>query len=135
MLSIKSSLPCSLLLLLVVCGNTEAAPKPGSPAPRRGDEIVVAGQFFHTGTRIVLWMDPGGYDAYRVERRFSPIEKAGWDASQEEVKELTSPNRYNLRTNGLTAAELERVRGGGWDLPLLRRVVDQFVIHFDACGT
>jgi N-acetyl-anhydromuramyl-L-alanine amidase AmpD len=135
MLSIKSSLSRSLLLLLVVCGNTEAAPKPGSPAPRRGDEIVVAGQFFHTGTRIVLWMDPGGYDAYRVERRFSPIEKAGWDASQEEVKELSSPNRYNLRTNGLTAAELERVRGGGWDLPLLRRVVDQFVIHFDACGT
>jgi N-acetyl-anhydromuramyl-L-alanine amidase AmpD len=27
------------------------------------------------------------------------------------------------------------VRGGGWDLPLLQRVVDQFVIHFDVCGT
>ena len=36
---------------------------------------------------------------------------------------------------GLTDAELERVRGGGWDLPLLQRVVDQFVIHFDARGT
>src|SRR5712692_9890631 len=112
MLSIKSPLPCSVLLLLAACSVTKAAPKPGSPAPRRGDEIVVAGQFFHTGTKVVLWMDPGGYDAYRVERRFSPIEKAGWDASQE-VKELPSPNRYNLRTNGLTAAELERVRGGG----------------------
>src|SRR5581483_9800858 len=31
--------------------------------------------------------------------------------------------------------EFERVRGGGWDLPLLQRVVDQFVLHFDAAGT
>ncbi|NDA69218.1 MAG: N-acetylmuramoyl-L-alanine amidase [Verrucomicrobia bacterium] len=28
-----------------------------------------------------------------------------------------------------------RVRGGGWDLPLLREQVDQFVLHFDASGT
>ena len=27
------------------------------------------------------------------------------------------------------------MRGGGWDLPLLQQVVDQFVIHFDASGT
>jgi len=84
---------------------------------------------------VVLWMDPGGYDAYRVERRFSPLEKSDWENSQTEVRELTSPNRYNLRKNGLTTNELERVRGGGWDLPTLQRVVDQFVIHFDACGT
>lgn len=107
---------------------------PGTLAPRRGDEIVVAGQFVHTGTRVVLWLDPGGYDAYRVERRFSPIEKAGWEASQAEVKSLTSPNRYSLR-GGLTEEETERVRGGGWDLPTLQRVVDQFVLHYDVCGT
>jgi N-acetyl-anhydromuramyl-L-alanine amidase AmpD len=100
-----------------------------------GDEMVVAGQFVHTGTRVVLWMDAGGYDAYRVERRFSPLDKSDWDSSQSEVRELTSPNRYNLRKNGLSPEELERVRGGGWDLPTLQRVVDQFVIHFDACGT
>jgi N-acetyl-anhydromuramyl-L-alanine amidase AmpD len=40
-----------------------------------------------------------------------------------------------MRRNGLTEADLERVRGGGWDLPTLQRVVDQFVIHFDVCGT
>ena len=38
-------------------------------------------------------------------------------------------------SSGLTDEEIERVRGGGWDLPLLQRVVDQFVIHFDVCGT
>jgi N-acetylmuramoyl-L-alanine amidase len=110
-------------------------PRLGSTLKRYGDEIVVAGQFVHTGTRVVLWMDPGGYDAYRVERRFSPIAKSDWENSQAEVKELTSPNRYNLRRSGLTDEEIERVRGGGWDLPMLQKVVDQFVIHFDACGT
>src|SRR5262249_25552523 len=110
-------------------------PRLGSLLKRQGDEIVVAGQFVHTGTRVVLWMDPGGYDAYRVERRFSPLAKSDWENSQAEVKELTSPNRYNLRRNGLTDEEIERVRGGGWDLPTLQKVVDQFVIHFDACGT
>jgi N-acetyl-anhydromuramyl-L-alanine amidase AmpD len=35
----------------------------------------------------------------------------------------------------LSTNEIERVRGGGWDLPLLQREVDQFVIHFDVAGT
>jgi N-acetyl-anhydromuramyl-L-alanine amidase AmpD len=102
--------------------------------PRKGDEIVVAGQLFHTGTRVVTWMDPGGYDAYRVERRFAPLDESGWEKSHAAVKELASPNRYGLRRDNLTPEELERVRGGGWDLPTLRRVVDQFVYHYDAAG-
>ena len=96
--------------------------------------MVVAGQFFHTGTPVVLWMDPGGYDAYRVERRFSPFARSDWEHSTEDVPQLRSPNRYSLRASGLSAEEIEKVRGGGWDLPLLQRVVDQFVIHFDVCG-
>jgi N-acetyl-anhydromuramyl-L-alanine amidase AmpD len=79
-------------------------------------------------------MDPGGYDAYRVERRFAPIDKSDWEHSTEEAPELRMPNRYSLRRTGLTDEEIEKVRGGGWDLPLLQRVVDQFVIHFDVCG-
>ena len=55
--------------------------------------------------------------------------------SKAEVKELTRPNRYSLRAEGLTPAQLEKVRGGGWDLPLLQKVVDEFVIHYDVCGT
>jgi N-acetyl-anhydromuramyl-L-alanine amidase AmpD len=34
----------------------------------------------------------------------------------------------------LTEDEFERVRGGGWDLDLLRQHVDQFVLHYDVCG-
>ena len=51
------------------------------------------------------------------------------------VKDLSSPNRYGLRKSGLTEDEIERVRGGGWDLPLLQEKVDQFVVHFDVTGT
>ncbi len=125
----------SCLAVLFVLSACKTLPRPGTLEARRGDEIVVAGQFFHTGTPVVLWMDPGGYDAYRVERRFSPLDKAGWEASHAEVKGLDSPNRYNLRRSGLTDEEIERVRGGGWDLPTLQRVVDQFVLHYDVCGT
>jgi N-acetylmuramoyl-L-alanine amidase len=123
-----------LFAAMAALSGCKTAPRPGTLAPRRGDEIVVAGQFVHTGTPVVLWMDPGGYDAYRVERRFSPIEKAGWEASQAESKYLSMPNRYNMRRGTLSKEEIERVRGGGWDLPMLQRVIDQFVLHFDVCG-
>jgi N-acetylmuramoyl-L-alanine amidase len=125
----------SLLLSAFFIAGCASQPSPGKPEPRQGDEIVVAGQFFHTGTRVVLWLDPGGYDGYRVERRFGPYDQSSWEISHAENKNLTTPNRYSLRQNQLTTNEIERVRGGGWDLPLLQRVVDQFVFHFDTCGT
>lgn len=123
------------VFLLAVLTGCRTLPAPGTYAPRKGDEIVAAGRFVHTGTPVVLWLDPGGYDAYRVERRFSPFGESSWEDSKAAVKALDSPNRYGLRREGLTTNELERVRGGGWDLPLLQRQVDQFVLHYDACGT
>jgi N-acetyl-anhydromuramyl-L-alanine amidase AmpD len=122
-------------LALGVLAGCATGPRPGAIAHRQGDEMVVAGQFVHTGTAVVLWMDTGGYDAYRVERRFSPFNDSDWKTSQAQVPALTHPNRYDLRKSGLSDEEIERVRGGGWDLPTLQRVVDQFVIHFDVCGT
>jgi N-acetyl-anhydromuramyl-L-alanine amidase AmpD len=123
-------------LLLVFSGAGCANyPRPGSWVPRKGDEIVVAGRFFHTGTPVVLWMDPGGYDGYRVERRFSAFNESSWETSKVVAPDLSSPNRFNLRNAKLTPRQLEQVRGGGWDLPLLQSVVDQFVIHFDVTGT
>jgi N-acetyl-anhydromuramyl-L-alanine amidase AmpD len=107
---------------------------PGSVEKRTGDEIVVAGKFFHTGSKVVLWMDPGGYDAYRVERRFGPIEEADWESSRPHIDSPKTPNRYSMRDNNLTKEEVERLRGGGWDLPTLQSNVDQFVIHFDVAG-
>jgi N-acetylmuramoyl-L-alanine amidase len=125
----------AMVSMLTLGSGCHTAPRPGTPLARTGDEIMVAGQLFHTGTRVVLWTEPGGYDAYRVERRFSPIEKSDWKTSQEEVKELSRPNRYSMRKGDLTPEQIEKVRGGGWDLPTLQEMVDQFVIHYDVAGT
>ena len=121
-----------MMFLAVGCSTVSHT---GQLEPRQGDEIVAAGQFFHTGTPVVLWLDPGGYDAYRVERRFAPIEKSDWKDSQSEVSSLETPNRYSLRHGDLTTNQIEIVRGGGWSLPMLQNVVDQFVLHYDDCGT
>ena len=64
-----------LTSLVLGTGCTTVHP-PGTRAPRAGDEIVAAGEFFHTGTPVVLWTDAGGYDAYRVERRFSAFDES-----------------------------------------------------------
>ena len=112
-----------------------AGVKPGTRLHRSGDEIVVAGQFFHTGAPVVLWTDPGGYDAYRVERRFAPWDEAGYAPTTQKVKDIDAPARYGLRTRVLEDAEIEKVRGGGWPLELVQDKVDQFVIHYDVAGT
>src|SRR3954470_1281722 len=124
----------TLLAAIALVSGCRSVPV-GAPLARRGDEIVIAGQLFHTGTRVITWMDPGGYDAYRVERRFSAFEESSWEKTKDAVKDVHSPARYGLRRDPLTPEEVERVRGGGWDLPTLQKVVDQFVIHYDAAGT
>jgi N-acetylmuramoyl-L-alanine amidase len=131
----KNTLLLTSLAVALFASGCSTIPRTGQLEPRQGDEIVVAGQFFHTGTPVVLWMDPGGYDAYRVERRFAPIGQSDWSNSCAEVRALKTPNRYSLRQKSLTTNQVEQVRGGGWDLPLLQSVVDQFVMHFDVCGT
>lgn len=113
--------------------------RPGAEVSRAGDEIMVAGRMFHTGTRIVLWTDPDGYDAYRTERRFAPWNESAFVVPQKGAPapegQPTRPNRYGMRDAVLTWPELEQVRGGGWPLELLQQKIDQFVLHFDAVGT
>ena len=124
-----------LAMAFVLAGLKSAtAVEVGEQIQRMGDEIMVCGQLFHTTAPVVLWTDPQGYDAYRVERRFSKIEKSSWEATLEEGAPLDSPNRYNVRKDRLTPEQLEQIRGGGWPLPMLQEVVDQFVIHYDVCG-
>ncbi|MBU0618302.1 MAG: hypothetical protein KKI02_11330, partial [Planctomycetes bacterium] len=127
----------SRLLAHVVCGVSIVAlggcavgpyGEPGVPLQRLGDEIVVCGELVHTGAPVVLWMDPGGYDAYRAECRFIP----GQGKPSKPVSD--SPIRYGSFRRHLPEEVAEQVRAEGWSLPLLQEWVDLFVIHYDACG-
>jgi N-acetylmuramoyl-L-alanine amidase len=125
--------PLAALLFAATLLADEPRGKIAERLERNGDEIMVCGQLYHTTTRVVLWTDPGGYDAYRVEPRFAPLAPAARAAAGNVMTSRVT--RFGLRQKGLTPDEVEKVRGGGWDLPTLQRVVDQFVIHFDAAGT
>lgn len=141
----------TLVLLLALLTLSGCSIKEGTEVVRDGDEIMIAGRLFHTGTKVVLWTDPGGYDAYRIEKRFT-----SWDAAQySEWRETTDkktgkvqergPERFGLRFaeagrgpggtgEKLDEATFNRVRGGGWTLDDVRAKVDQFVLHYDVCG-
>jgi N-acetylmuramoyl-L-alanine amidase len=121
-----------LLSLGVTASADDSKPKVGERLPRLGDEIVVCGQLFHTTTKVVLWTDPGGFDAYRVEPRFGPIDYKATD--QERLKSDVWGAHYNGRDVRLAKEIRERWRGG-YDLPKLKDVVDQFVLHYDVAGT
>lgn len=102
------------LLIGALASTSFGAAIVGSPSTREsrvGDEIVIAGQMFHTGTPVVLWTDPNGYDLTKTA-----------------PKPVTQPSTTN-------PAIVETLRGEGLSLDELKQHVDQFVIHFDACGT
>lgn len=121
-----------LIALFTTLPSCKSHPKFATELTRTGDEVMIAGRLFHTGAPVVLWTDPGGYDAYRVERRFSPLDQSDWEHSKDK---LDSPNRYSLRRVPLFDDQRDIVRGGGWPLSLLQEHVDQFVLHYDVAGT
>jgi N-acetylmuramoyl-L-alanine amidase len=131
----------ALFALVVICplfpaslfgqGFTPAhLPAPGQSLVRAGDEIIVCGQFFHTGgAPVVTWLDLGGYNAYQGAPRI----RGGRSASRPTTNE-SFPISFGIRTAPLTDEEVEQVRKNGWTLPFLQQNVDQFVYHFDVAG-
>ncbi len=118
-----------VLIAVYVCVSAIGLMGCQSPMPRQnvieseaelqrfGDEIVVAGEWVRTGTPVVLWSDPGGYDAYQTTRHFG----GAGDGHQ-----LDGERRYGERPGS---------DAGGWTLPKLADSVDQFVVHYDVSGT
>ena len=81
-------------------------------APAAADDcIVVAGRRVSIGTRVVTWLEPDGYSAYREGKHFDRSEG------------LDGEKRYGERP------------GDPKTLDALRDVVHQFVVHYDVCGT
>jgi N-acetyl-anhydromuramyl-L-alanine amidase AmpD len=90
-----------------------------------GQEIVACGVPVPIGVPVVLWTDPGGYDATSTSSRF---------LATGEVDERAGQLRY---TPGREERESGRVllEANSIDLGRLRSLVDLFVLHYDACGT
>ncbi|MBI5434889.1 MAG: N-acetylmuramoyl-L-alanine amidase [Planctomycetes bacterium] len=102
------------------------------PTRASGTAIVVAGERFDIGAPVVLWSDPGGYDAYRETPFFARDD--GATAPSTSGKKRYRPgrglwsdpaSRENEPAPGEPEPTLER----------LRELVDQFVLHYDVCGT
>jgi N-acetyl-anhydromuramyl-L-alanine amidase AmpD len=114
-----------MLLSLTGCVS---GPTRGSP----GGSIVVAGVAFDTGAPVITWKDAGGYDAYQEQRHFEPSEIL----PSKPARGCNTPRRYGTRSlKGLESHTAARVGESGYDLAALREKVDQFVIHYDVCGT
>lgn len=127
-----------MLLALAACrapAPREMKPPPTSDASRParvGDEIVVCGQRFHTGAPVVLWDEAPGYNAYLLVR--DPKAKPA-DAGAAQVRAYT-PGRERRVGEGMTEVLVPPQEGSlPRDLGGLQRVVDQFVLHYDVCGT
>jgi N-acetylmuramoyl-L-alanine amidase len=125
------------LLMLAFLGSACATIKPMPPDPYAGPEsiqaqvapiaarqvgreIVACGRRFDIGVPVILWTDPGGYDAYGG-RQASIITGA-------EARGLR-PGRRARPQHGAPAVPRDCQ-----DPALLARAVDQFVLHYDVCG-
>ena len=101
---------------------------PGDLAPRKGDEIVIAGRFVHTGVPVILWIDAGGYDGYRTHRHDEPQ----LDGPRDQPDRIA---RYGSIRRGLSDPLLQKIQQQSWCLEDLAHVIDTVVLHYDACGS
>lgn len=125
---------CLLPLVLVACQLTlpdrpaVAAPGEAGAAPEQtvGQELVVCGERVEVGAPVVLWTDPGGYDATSTSLHF---DTPGSADSVPEGELRYQPGRVSRDGRRQVLIEPESV-----DRTELGRVVDQLVLHYDACG-
>ena len=115
----------SVLSLLLALGSLSCHSTPQDP---RGHSIVACGVKIPIGTRVVLWDEPGGYNAYSDRLHFTAPE-AGVDVPGDGTLRY-EPGR---RSKGEAGTEL--VAPGSGDLSALQATVDQLVLHYDVCGT
>ncbi|MFT7619573.1 MAG: N-acetylmuramoyl-L-alanine amidase [Planctomycetota bacterium] len=133
MLIVSTRTICQISCLLVFTLASGCATQSKSFAPERASSgrLIVAGKSMPVPFAVKTWKDEGGYDAH-LETCFFGEETLPKDPASG----CDTPRRYRQRpTKGLSPAARQTVTEEGWALPSLRHVVDQFVIHYDVCGT
>ena len=70
---------------------------------------------FHTGAPVVTWMDPGGFDAYRTERRFAPATQASFNATTQEAEKILKatgkPAGHELEQHSIQCSRIRKNAG------------------------
>ena len=102
-----------------------SAPLP-EEAPAAGRAIVVCGEQHDIGAPVVLWTDPGGYDATSTQLHFGPP-PAGVESPE--------PGTLRYDPGRVDRGSGARLVAPNAPLSALREQVDQFVLHYDVCGT
>lgn len=93
--------------------------------------IIVADERFPTEAPVVTWADVDGYDGHSETCWF----ETGRVLPTRPASGCDTPRRYSKRrTRGLEPEIEEAVAEQGWTLDLLRKRIDQVVVHFDVCG-
>jgi len=87
-------------------------------AGRTDDLVIVAGQAFHIGAKVVTWSETAGLNAYD----FKPSKKAGTE------------NRGVRRLAPAVGEDSGVEPRASWDLAGLQEQIDQFVLHYDSEG-
>ncbi|HVY63135.1 MAG TPA: N-acetylmuramoyl-L-alanine amidase [Planctomycetota bacterium] len=106
-----------LVLAVVVLAAVAAKWLKGGPGPApAGQAIAIGGVLYPIGTPVVLWNEPGGYDAYQKRCRDNPARVL----PTAPAPGADTPERIGARSPA------------GADL---RALISQLVIHYDAAYT
>jgi N-acetyl-anhydromuramyl-L-alanine amidase AmpD len=85
-----------------------------------GSSIIICGQKFDVGNRVITWEDDNSINAYRLTRTDDPTKIYPFAPA---------------KGLGQQAARLRprRLMGGDRSIDRLRQVISQFVVHHDGC--
>jgi N-acetylmuramoyl-L-alanine amidase len=123
-----------MLALLIVVTTCVTVPRRSPTArvlPRGDDVVVVCGRSFHAGSRVVLWSSADGFNAY-LPHRFN---RPGKTLPSNPATGCNTPLRYGTRAILLNDDGEPLPVSASEEWQLVRRSVDQIVVHYDAAGS
>ncbi len=124
--------PIAYLLVAGLLATPGCRPSNGpavSDTPEAG-AIAVCGQYVPTSARVLRWDDSGGFNAYAEHRFFNPAAVEPFNPAPG----CNTPKRYAARAC-LIVGPGDKPPDPSRERELIRKNVDQIVIHYDAAGS
>lgn len=112
-------------------GHFARRPSRVIPPPRSDDQIVICGRHFHTGSPVVRWDEPGGFDGYLEHCWADPT----YMLPKSPVEGCNTPRRYNTRACLVDDRGERLALDPQSEFDVLRERIDRVVLHYDAAGS